>query len=201
MHKMKKIIAPAAILLVALVFTAGIPAFALDGESGDSTTTTSTERKAQASQRRAAAEQKLAARQASRTPEQLNKACESHKQGLTRKFSNIVSNSEKIQAKIDGIYAKALAYQAEKNLQPANFDSLKTAADDAQAASLASITALKEVKPTIDCNNTSTASDVAKFKEAAKTTRDNLKDYRKAVKAVLKALKELKKPAAEGSTD
>jgi len=59
---------------------------------------------------------------------------------------------------------------------------------------------LKGVTPTLDCNNASVASDVATFKTAASDTRDKLKAYRDAVKAVLQAL-EAVKPATtnEGS--
>jgi hypothetical protein len=135
-----------------------------------------------------------------KTAEERTKVCEAHKQGLTKKFSRIVTNSERIQARIDDILAKAIAYKQDKNLSPANFDSLVATAQTAQATSADSVAALKTATPSLDCNNTSVATDVAGFKTAAGTTRDNLKAYRTAVKAVLKSLKTAKKATAtEGS--
>ncbi len=134
-----------------------------------------------------------------RTPEQRTKACESHKKGLTNKFSHIVTNAQKTQTRIDGIYTKALAFQTSTNAQPAGIESLISIADGAKANSAASIAALKAITPTIDCNSTSVASDVATFKAAAQQTRDNLKAYRTAVKAVIKALETTK--TSEGSTN
>jgi hypothetical protein len=132
--------------------------------------------------------------------EDRQKRCESHKQGLTNKFNNMVNHSQKIQAKIDNILNKATAYQASNGVTPTGWNDLLSAAQAAQAASADSIADLSTLKPTIDCNSESTASDVATFKAAAAKTRDNLKAYKTSVKALLKALKDAK-PAesTEGS--
>lgn len=126
------------------------------------------------------------------------KFCEAHKDGITNKFSRIVTNSERIQARISSIQDKAVAYKTDNNLTIDNWDALVAAADTAKANSAASIEALKAVKPTVDCNSTSVASDVATFKAAAATTRDSLKAYKSSVKDILKAL-EAAKEASEGS--
>lgn len=128
------------------------------------------------------------------------KRCEAHKQGLNTKFDRIVTHGQKIQAKIDKILDKATAYKTDNNLTPANWDDLLATAQAAQATSAQSITDLQNVTPTIDCNSDSVASDVATFKAAAATTRDNLKAYKTSVKALLKSLKEAKQPTTtEGS--
>jgi hypothetical protein len=134
------------------------------------------------------------------TDEQRKNVCQNRKQGLTTKFDRITTNSQRIQTRIDGVLQKAEDYKTSKNLNPTDWDSLVAAAESAQSASSDSITALKELKPTVDCNNTSVASDVATFKAAAAETRDNLKAYRTAVKAVLKSLIEAKQTTTtEGS--
>ncbi len=213
MNKMKKAGKTAAALIVTIVFAAGVPVFALEGTTstteGEATKpTTASERKQAAEQRKVAAEERSdnvkekIAERTDKKSEQKKKICEARKKGLTRKFSNIVANSKKTQTRIDGIYAKSLAYQTAENLQPVDFATLTEAADSAKATSTASIAALQAVTPTVDCNNVSVASDVATFKTAAQKTRDDLKAYRTAVKAVLKSLKEVKPnaEAAEGST-
>lgn len=126
--------------------------------------------------------------------------CEAHKQGLNTKFDRIVTHSQKIQTKIDNILNKATAYKTDNNLTPTNWDDLLSAAQAAQTASAQSITDLQNVTPTIDCNSDSVSTDVATFKAAAATTRDNLKTYKTAVKALLTALRDAKQPTTtEGS--
>ena len=123
-------------------------------------------------------------------------ACESHKQGLTNKFSRIVANGKKHQARIDKFLDKATAYKDNSGLSPENWDTLLASAQAAKATSAASIADLKAIAPTIDCNSTSVASDVATFKAAAAKVRDDLKAYKTSVKALLKSLRDAK-PASE----
>lgn len=127
--------------------------------------------------------------------------CEAHKQGLETKFTNIVNNSQKIQDRITSVFDKAVAYKTDNNLSPTNFDDLVAKAQAAKQDSADSIANLKAVTPSLDCNNVSVASDVATFKAAAKETRDNLKAYRSAVKAVVKSILDTKKASdtTEGS--
>ena len=126
--------------------------------------------------------------------EEHKKVCEAHKKGLTNKFSRITANSQKIKTHIDNTFTKAQAYQQTNNVTVANYADLTAAVETAKTAAADSITALKAVTPTLDCNNTSVASDVATFKAAAQDTREKLKAYRTSVKAVLKALHEAKAP-------
>jgi hypothetical protein len=120
-----------------------------------------------------------------KSAEDRQKTCEAHKQGLNTKFSRLDTNAQRIQDRIDSIFQKAQDYQSANNVS--GVDDLVAAAKTAQTNSAASITQMKAVTPSLDCNNTSVASDVATFKVAAKTTHDNLKAYRDAVRAVLKA--------------
>lgn len=116
------------------------------------------------------------------------KRCESRKHGLTTKSENIVRNGQRMQARITDILDKAVSYQQASHVAVENFDSLVATADSAKTASANNLVHLQAVKPTIDCNRTSVAADVAAFKAAAQTTRDGLKAYKTAVKAVLQAL-------------
>lgn len=140
---------------------------------------------------------------ATRTDAQKQKTCEAHKQGLTKKFERITANSEKIKKHIDEVFTKAQAYQQANNLPVSNYNELVTAATTAQTAAEESIATLKTVKPTVDCNNTSVANDVATFKAAAQDTRDKLKAYRTSVKDILQALHKAKtsSESSEGSNE
>jgi len=139
------------------------------------------------------------AHKSTKTTAQLEKRCVAHKQGLTKKFAAITTNSQRAQDRISDILTKVAAYQQTNNVQTANYTSLLTAAQTAQTTSAASIAALKAVTPTLDCNSTSTASDVATFKVAAQQVRTDLKAYRTAVKAVVADLRAAKTTTAEGS--
>ena len=137
----------------------------------------------------------IADKKAKNSEERKNR-CESHKQGLTNKFERIVSKSQKIQTRIDGILDKAQAYKDSGGLNPDNWNTLLAAAQAAKTTSAASITDLQAISPTIDCNSESDASDVATFKAAAAKVRDDLKAYKTSVKALLKSLKDAK-PSTE----
>lgn len=127
--------------------------------------------------------------------------CQARKQGLENKFERIVTNSQKMQTRIDSILAKAVDYQQANNVQAADFDTLVAAAKVAQAKSAASIANLQALKPSVDCNNASVSTDVAAFKAAAEQVRSDLKDYRKAVKAVLQSLLNAKTTESQTETE
>ncbi|HET7320267.1 MAG TPA: hypothetical protein VFI84_01615, partial [Candidatus Saccharimonadales bacterium] len=87
-------------------------------------------------------------------------------------------------------FQKAQDYNTGNKLNVTNWDTLVSAAKDAQTASQQSITDLKALTPSsLDCNaNGAVAQQVATFKVAAQKTRDSLKAYKQAVKDVLHAL-------------
>lgn len=123
-----------------------------------------------------------------RSQEQRQKSCQSRKQGLETKLENLSKNAQKHQSRIDEILEKAVAYKNNKNLEVRDFDSLLATATAAQTQAKTSVTALLALKPSVDCNRDSVASDVAAFKAAAAQTRTDLKSYRTAVKALLSAV-------------
>jgi hypothetical protein len=216
------------VMTFGLVFTASAPIFAQNGSDDSSQTTTSdsptdnsgsdnsTSGSANSSNGGTEVESHLSSKaelhsqaqeiltelkdhHKGRSASEVEHQCEAHKKGLETKFSHISTNAERIQDRISSIYDKAVAYKTDNNLSPAGWDTLVAAADAAKQVSADSITNLKAVTPSLDCNNTSVASDVATFKAAAKETRDNLKAYRNAVKAVIKSLLDTKK--ADNSTE
>lgn len=126
--------------------------------------------------------------------------CEAHKTGITTKFSSINTEMAGFQSRIDSILTKVQSYQQSKNVTVANWTSLLAAAQSAQTTSASALAALKGVTPSLDCNNTSVAQDVATFKTAAQTARDDLKAYKAAVQALVKALLDAKNASStEGS--
>lgn len=125
------------------------------------------------------------------------KVCENRSKGLTTKFASITKASTGTKSRIDNIFAKAQAYQQSQNVVVANYDTLVAAAQTAQANAASAITVLQGITPNLDCTQPgTTASNVATFKAAAQQTRDSLKSYRQAVKAILQALENAENVAA-----
>lgn len=137
-----------------------------------------------------------------KTAEERTKACESHKQGLQTKFSRITANSQRLETKIGVFQTRAAAYQADHSVTVSGWDALVADATAAKSKADDSITAMKALTPSLDCTNSSVATEVATFKAAAVQVRSDLKDYKTAVKNLFVALQNAKggdSNAAEGS--
>ena len=135
-----------------------------------------------------------------KSAEDKTKACEAHKQGLQNKFTHITTNATNLETKIGAFETKATTYQSANNVTVDNWDGLVAAADTAKTNVDTAITNLKAVTPSLDCNNTSVASDVATFKAGAQDVRDALKAYKTAVKNVFVALQQTKDANASATT-
>lgn len=118
--------------------------------------------------------------------------CQAAKHGMQTKLGNMQRNTAKHKALIDSIYGKVLAYQQRNNVNPANFDTLVSTANDAQAKAGQSVSVLNDLSVNLDCADNSVATNVASFKVAAQQTRSDLLTYRKSVIAVLQALQSAK---------
>lgn len=141
----------------------------------------------------------LAKHSGQHTAAQITKVCEARKGALTVKIAAINKRAVSVQAVIDDIFAKAQAYQVNKNLTVANWGSLVTSATSAQSAASGAIANLKAVTPNLNCNSGTVATDIATYKVATQTTHDNLQTYKTAVKVILRALKSAKTTTSEGS--
>lgn len=223
MIKLKQFTTYMAVLAAAIIVSGSATVLARGGSDDSNTTgTTDSSQKDSSESRlghmidpekraefRQKAEQEIEQKQAerehggkkSKSKEDRHKSCESHKQGLTTKFSRIVTNAQRKQAKIDKILDKATAYKDSSNLSPDNWDTLLAAAQAAKTTSATSIEDLQAITPTIDCNSDSVASDVATFKTAAAKARDDLKAYKTSVKALLKSLRDAKQAANTTQTE
>lgn len=126
------------------------------------------------------------------TKQQRREHCQTRRQGLQTKVDRLAGGVQKHKSRIDDVLAKVTAYQQQNNLNVENFEMLVTNATAAQATAGSSVAALGSLKPTVDCNNESVASDVAAFKVAAAQARSDLSEYRQTVKALLGAVRAAK---------
>lgn len=122
------------------------------------------------------------------SPAQRQQYCTAHKQGLEQKLTSLRTNALRFQTKIDNVLSQATSYQQTNNVQLSSYADLLSKAQTAQVASAAAVAALANLAPTVDCNNTSAASDVATFKTAAEQARSVLMTYRDSVRSLATAL-------------
>lgn len=128
------------------------------------------------------------------------KSCEARKTGLTTRMNNAVTAAQRHKEVFDKIYTKVKDFHDTKNLNVSNYDSLTSAVDSAQSDAAAKVAALKGLDVTVDCTQVdSLANSVSAFREAVSASRDSLKDYRKALVALVSALHGAS--TAQNSTD
>lgn len=138
------------------------------------------------------AQTELAKRKASvmeHTQQQRQKACEARKQNLDKRMDRAVTQAKKHEAVFDKIYGRVKAFHDDKQLNTPDYDSLVAAVDQAKTDAETSITALESLQFDIDCTQDKVADSVSTFQQALKSTRDSLKDYRKAIVELIKSLK------------
>ena len=128
------------------------------------------------------------------------KSCEARKAGLIRRMSNAVAAAQRHKDVFDKIYTKVKDFHDTKNLNVSNYDSLVASVHAAQNDAAAKVAALKGLEVTVDCTQVdSLANSVSAFKQAVGASRDSLKDYRKALVALVSALHGAS--TAQSSTD
>jgi hypothetical protein len=127
-------------------------------------------------------------------------SCNAHKKGAEQRISSISANVTRFQSKLDTILTKTQDYVTTNNVTVTNYDALVAAAKSAQTASATSIATLKDLKPSIDCTQTTNAENVASFRTAAQDSRDKLKTYMRSLKDLLKAVREAKQSATSTTT-
>ncbi len=116
-------------------------------------------------------------------------ACTEHKSDIGKRVGGIGIGATRIQTKLDTALSAAKTFQDSKNLSSVSLTQLYTTAQAASQTSQQSITAAKALTPSFDCTTGTAATEVAAFKAAAETAKQNLRAYHQAVKAYVAALR------------
>lgn len=127
--------------------------------------------------------------------EERQKACEAHKTELTKRSENYSRHAKRHLDTFTDVYNKVLAFQADKKLTAANFNTLKAAADAKKAAAETAVATLSDSNVTVDCSAPDPAVNVATLKTTVASTRTALQEYRAAIKDVIVALQSAKSSA------
>jgi hypothetical protein len=131
----------------------------------------------------------------------LQKVCENRQNAVNHKVTAFGNAAQKHLERLDSVFTKLQAFQADKNLSVDNYQALVDDATAKQAAATSAVAALKTVAVDIDCTSTDPASSLTVVKTAAKEARDALKAYRKALKEIVVAFAQANKTddaSAEG---
>jgi hypothetical protein len=117
------------------------------------------------------------------------KNCNAKKSELLANMAKINIKLGIFQSNVDTILGQIKTYQANKNLNVANWDALLLRATNAQAVSANAIRALNMVTPkTLNCADPNVADKIAAYRMGVQQARSDLNAYRNAVAALLIAV-------------
>ena len=126
------------------------------------------------------------------------KACQARETNLKRKITNFDKQSQRHLDRYNATLVKLQAYQETNKLDAPDYDTLVAAAEAKKTAATAAVVALKQASVDVDCTKDDPAAAVATVKESVTNTREALKQYHKAVKALLV---ELNTSKSDGGTN
>lgn len=126
--------------------------------------------------------------------------CENKQKAIENKLAAFNQAADKHLYKLNDVFTRIQAYQGAENLQPAGYENLVAAATVKQEAATAAVAALKQVATEVDCSNPETVVKLSEVREAAKSTRTALHEYRKALKDMVVALAQAKDTAEDDDT-
>lgn len=123
------------------------------------------------------------------TAEQKQKACEARAANINKRADNYAVRAQRHLDVFNKIFTRVQAFQANKQLDVANYDALVATATAKQAAAQAAVDQVKALDVNIDCTQADPASTVATLKAATANARTALHEYRKSIKDIVVALK------------
>lgn len=114
-------------------------------------------------------------------------ACEKRQEKINNIFTKATEQNKKHLAVFQKIEEKVKQFYVDKNLSAEGYDAAVTLADEREAAAVAAIET--SVESTFDCTTADGAKPGGAIKEAAKTRREAIKEYRTAVKDLILVVK------------
>jgi len=117
------------------------------------------------------------------------KACEQRQKSIDKRTSNFAAAAQRHLDVFNKIFTKVQAFHDSKGLNVTGYDTLVATVTTKQTAAQAAVDALKALDVQIDCTQSDPATTVATIKTAVTNAHNALKDYRKALKDLVVALK------------
>lgn len=127
-----------------------------------------------------------------RTTEERSKVCETRKSTADKRLNDRVSSAKKHKATFDRMLERIDAFVVKRNLNVDSLTSQKDAINSAAAATSESVTELESMISGVDCTNPdSVATSLTNIKSQIEVVRENLKEYRAAIRDYMQAVKGL----------
>ncbi len=117
------------------------------------------------------------------------KACENHKSRINSIMGNMNDRRQKAFDHITSVYTAVTTFYTDKKLTVSGYDELVTTVESAQAAAQTAMETQLAV-PDLDCSGDHPRADVTEFKTKRQSSIEAMQNYRQAVKALIKAVKE-----------
>ncbi|QQS19712.1 hypothetical protein IPL85_05610 [Candidatus Saccharibacteria bacterium] len=118
--------------------------------------------------------------------------CENRQKAIENKLVAFNQAADKHLVRLNGVFDKVQAYKGAENINPDGWAELVSAAEAKKTAATDAVAALKLVAVAVDCTDPDTVVKLSEVREAAKSTRTELHDYRKALKDMVVALAQAK---------
>ncbi len=134
--------------------------------------------------------------------EKRKQVCENRQNAIENKLAAFNQAAQKHYDKLVTVQKRIVGYATAEGLSPQGFASLTAAAEAKKSAAETAMLALKTLAVNVDCSDPETVVKLSEVREAAKTTRTALHDYRKALKDMVVALAQAKHTTddTDGST-
>lgn len=122
--------------------------------------------------------------------QQSENKCQQRQQAVDRRANNIEKLTTKQLEFLNGSFERLQDYVGKNNVDVNNYQALRDKVSDAQAKTIDAINSLKSTTPQLDCSHDDHRSDIKAYKERSQAAVEALKDYRKALRDLIKATRE-----------
>jgi hypothetical protein len=174
-------------IIIAALLVTPVVAVPLLAEEGDESATVTTKRLSD--ERRAEIKEKIKARREGRLDAAKKTTCEKRVAVITRIMTNAAKMGTKHLGVFDKILERVQTFYTEKKLAVDNYDEVVAAAASKKEAAVAAIEAV-ENNVAFDCSSENPVGKVNAFNGKVRAMHQALKDYRMAIKDVIKVVKQ-----------
>lgn len=116
--------------------------------------------------------------------------CEKRQTVITGVMSRMNSRGQKQLDLITAVSTKVQAFKNSKNITVENYDTLLAAVESSKTTAQAAVDAVKNTQVEFKCDGSDPKGVASSFKETVKAQNEALKDYRDAVKDLIKAVRQ-----------
>lgn len=126
--------------------------------------------------------------------------CEAREEKLQKLVPKLSNSANRLKTVIDRKYDRVVTFYDEKEITVENYETLVADIELAKANAEASMETLETYEVEVDCEQSGIGGQLDAYRTAVKEARDDLKEYRKALIALITSVK-VKAEATEAEED